>query len=161
VSKTGDLMRAERTSLLDAPGSVVAELLFDPNTMVFVLWPLVVMKPVDPASLPPRWIAARYRVRMRLFGVIPLGSQDIVITDIEEDADTRRWSFHDAGGGGLAHRFDHHLLAEGLDDRRTRYTDRLDVEAGLLTRPIWVFARMLFAWRHYRWRLLIANKMRP
>src|SRR5689334_742670 len=109
-------MRAERTSLLDAPGAVVGELMFEPNAMVFVLWPLVVIKPIDPAVLPARWIAGRYRVRMRLFGVVPLGVQDIVITDIEEDADARRWSFHDAGGGGLARRFDHHLLAEGLDD---------------------------------------------
>ena len=126
-------MRAERTSLFDAPGPVVAELLFDPNTVVFLMRPFVVVAPTDPPVFPPRWVPGRYRVRMRLFGFIPLGWQDIVITDVMMDAAAQRWSFRDAGAGGLAKRFDHQLMVEGLDDRRSRYTDRLDVDAGLLT----------------------------
>src|SRR5262245_27447548 len=116
-------MRAEQTSLFDAPGPVVAALLFDPNTMVFLMRPFVVVAPRDPPAFPPRWVPGRYRVQMRLFGFVPLGWQDIVITDIVTDAVAQRWSFRDAGQGGMAKRFDHLLIVEGLDDRRSRYTD--------------------------------------
>ncbi len=154
-------MRAERTSPFDAPRPVVAELLFDPKTMVFLMRPFVVVAPIDPPAFPPRWLPGRYRVSMRLFGFIPLGWQDIVVTDIVTDAAMGRWGFRDAGQGGLANRFDHQLLVEALGDRRSRYTDRLDVDAGFITAPVWLFAQALFAWRHHRWRVLVANKMRP
>ena len=68
-------MRAERTSPFDAPGPVVAELLFDPKTMVFLMRPFVVVAPIDPPAFPARWLPGRYRVSMRLFGFIPLGWQ--------------------------------------------------------------------------------------
>src|SRR5262245_24182884 len=34
----------------------------------------------------------------------------------------------------LARRFDHDLVVEGLDQRRARYTDRIEIEPGILTR---------------------------
>jgi len=154
-------MRAERTSLLDAPGPAVAKLLFDPQTMVFVMRPLVVVVPIDPPAFPPRWVPGRYRVEMRLFGFIPLGWQDIVVTEIVADAAAGRWGFRDAGQSGLVQRFDHQLILEGLDGERSRYTDRLDVDAGFMTATVWLFARAVFMWRHRRWRVLIADKMRP
>src|SRR5262245_59380021 len=98
---------------------------------------------------------------MRLLGFVSLGWQDIVVTDIVTDAAAGRWGFRDAGSSPLARRFDHHLIAEAIDHRRTRYTDRLEVQAGLMTAPVWLFACALFAWRYYRWRVLVDNKMRP
>jgi len=79
--------------------------------MVFVLSPLVTIEPIDPPALPARWKLGRFRVRMRLFGLIPLGWQDIVVAEIQADTAAERWALRDAGGGALAQRWDHHMSA--------------------------------------------------
>jgi hypothetical protein len=136
----------------------VADLLFDPQTMVFLLRPLVTVAPVAPSSLPARWMAGRWRITMRLFGFIPLGWQDIVVGDVVSDAAAGRWGFRDDGRGRLARRWDHQTLLEALPDRRSRYIDRVVVEAGLLTPMAWLFAWCVFACRHRRWRQLLTRQ---
>jgi hypothetical protein len=148
-------MRLERTSILEAPAARVAELMADPKTMDFVLGPVVMVDPLEPSALPARWVPGRYRVRMWLFGLVPIGWQDIVIA--EAPMDPARWCLHDAGRGQLARRWDHHLIVEALDARRARYTDRLEVDAGIATFLMWLFAHAVFAWRHHRWRRLVAR----
>src|SRR5262249_45384715 len=146
-------MRIERASFLNASGSEVADLMFDPQVLAFLLRRLVAVQPVDPPVFPRRWIPGRFRVRMRLFGFISLGWQDIVVADAQADSAAQRWALRDTGSGALARRWDHRLSVEGCDDRRARYTDRLDIEAGTLTLPSWLFAQALFAWRRHRWRV--------
>jgi hypothetical protein len=151
-------MRVERTSILDAPASRVADLMAAPQTMCFLMRPFVVVDPVEPPAFPQRWSIGRYRVRMRLFGLIPIGWQDIAITNMHADPAAQRWSVHDAGKGPLARRWDHRFGVEPLDERRARYTDRVDVEAGIATVAIWLFAQFVFAWRHHRWHALLRQR---
>src|SRR5437870_4899264 len=151
-------MQIEHSSLLDAPAAVLAEYLLDPQTMCFLMRPFVMVEPVEPATLPPCWVPGRYRVHMRLGGLIPLGWQDLVVTAVEANATAQRWSMRDEGTGRLARRWDHRLMLEGVDDRRARYTDRVDVEAGIATIGLWIFAHVLFAWRHHRWRVLAGRR---
>jgi hypothetical protein len=126
--------------------------------MVFLLRPLVSVQPIEPAELPNRWEPGRYRVSMRLFGVIPLGWQNILVGDVVNDPSAGRWGFHDDGAGSLVRRWDHRILLEALPDGRSRYTDRVEVEAGLMTPGAWLFATVVFAWRHRRWRQLLAAR---
>src|SRR5262249_4225959 len=102
-------MRIERASLLNAPGSEVADRMFDPQLMAFVLRPPVAGEPMDPPVFPRRWIPGRFRVRMRLFGFISLGWQDIVVADAQADSTAQRWAIRDTGSGALARRWDHCL----------------------------------------------------
>jgi hypothetical protein len=149
-------MHVERSSIFDRPAPAVAALLFDPQTMVFLLRPVLTAEPLVPAALPERWEAGHYRVAMRLFGLIPLGWQDIVVGDIVSDPVAGRWGFRDDGAGSLIRRWDHRTVLEGLPDGRSRYTDRIEVEAGVLTPAAWLFATLVFAWRHRRWRKLLS-----
>jgi hypothetical protein len=150
-------MRVVRSSEFDRPGAAVAALLFDPRTMCFLLHPLVTVTPLEPPVLPRRWTPGRYRIAMRLFGAIPLGWQDIVVTDVVDDPAAGRWSFRDDGAGALARRWDHRILLEALQDGRSRYTDRIEIDAGPMTAGAWLFAKAVFAWRHRRWRQLLAG----
>jgi hypothetical protein len=154
-------MRMERTSEFDAPAAALADFLFDPQTMMFLLRPVVRVAPLTPPVLPPRWQNERYRVAMYLFGIIPLGWQDIVVTDILCDPERGAWGFRDDGVGRLARRWDHRTLLEALPDGRSRYTDTVEVEAGLVTPAAWMFAWLVFAWRHRRWRPFIRQKHFP
>jgi hypothetical protein len=98
-------------------------------------------------------------MKMRLLGFVPIGWEEIVVTDIEKDAAGQRWSFRDAGSGSLARRWDHRLIVQAWGER-TRYTDRLEIEAGRLTLAAGWFGRLLFAWRHHRWRVLVRQSVR-
>ena len=84
-------MRVERSSELERPAPIIAELLFNPETMRFLLRPVVRLKPRSPEQLPARWDVGRYQVSMWLLGFIPLGRQDIVITEIVADPGSGRW----------------------------------------------------------------------
>ena len=149
-------MRIELTSDFERPAPTIAELLLKPETMCFLLHPVVRVVPRSPDRFPARWEVGRYRVSMWLFGFIPLGSQDIVITEIVADPVASRWGLHDDGSGSLTRRWDHRIKLEALAEGRARYTDRVEIEAGLMTPAAWLFARLVFAWRHRRWRQLTA-----
>jgi hypothetical protein len=66
-------MRIERISEFDRSGAAVADLLFDPQAMTFLLQPIVSVQPLT--AFPPCWDSGRYHVAMSLFGIIPLGWQ--------------------------------------------------------------------------------------
>jgi len=148
-------MQLERTSLLAASPTVVADRMLDPDVMGFLMRPFVIVDPIDPPAFPQRWVPGRYRVKMRLFGRIPLGWQDIVVCDLVNSGE--RCGYRDRGSRSLARIWDHRLLVEACGDGRARYTDRLEVDAGTMTAMVWLFAQVLFWWRHRRWHALIAR----
>ena len=53
--------------------------------------------------------------------------------------------------------WDHRITIEETDDGRTRYTDAVEVGAGLLTPAFWVLAHLLYRYRQYRWGRLVRN----
>src|SRR5262249_56169758 len=105
-------MRIERASLLNASGSEVADLMFDPQVMAFLLRPLVAVEPMDPPVFPRRWIPGRFRVRMRLFGFISLGWQDIVVADAQADSTAQRWAIPHTRTRPLAPPWHHSLSVQ-------------------------------------------------
>ena len=95
---------------------------------------------------------------MRLLGVLPLGWQEIRITRPTPTGETRH--LRDAGRGALARRWDHLITVAPAGPGRTRYTDRVEVEAGWLTPAVWAFARLFYAHRQRCWRRLVARGFR-
>ncbi|MEO1062922.1 MAG: hypothetical protein AAFZ07_16040 [Actinomycetota bacterium] len=55
-------------------------------------------------------------------------------------------------GGGLLRRWDHVITVEDEDDGRTRYTDRIDIDAGPLTPVVVAYASAFYRYRQRRWR---------
>ena len=62
--------------------------------------------------------------------------------------------------GALIRRWDHLITIEPAGPRRTRYTDWVEAEAGLLTPLVWAFARVFYAHRQRRWQRLVAHGFR-
>ncbi|MEA2683479.1 MAG: hypothetical protein QOK05_1807 [Chloroflexota bacterium] len=59
--------------------------------------------------------------------------------------------------GGVIRHWRHRLTVEPLDRGHSRYTDTVDIDAGLLTPAVWGFARAFYQYRHGRWRRLLAG----
>ena len=49
---------------------------------------------------------------------------------------------------------------QALPDGRTRYTDSVEVRAGLLTPLVWAFATAFYRHRQRRWRRLVRRGFR-
>ncbi|BDW81000.1 hypothetical protein MACH24_04380 [Erythrobacter sp. Dej080120_24] len=115
--------------------------------------PLIRFLPVARQEFPEIWTEGEYRAWMFLFGVIPLGWQAIVITLPEPEGNSR--FVRDNGYSLLIRRWDHWITIEPAGDgTRTRYTDTVHVDAGLLTPLIAGFAKVFYAHRQRRWRAL-------
>jgi hypothetical protein len=148
-------MIATISTTLHAPADRVAGLVQRSDTLLFISGPLLRFVPIRPAELPDIWSPGEYRVRIRFFGVLPMGEQSIRIEHppTEEPGIFR---IRDNGGGQLVRVWDH-MITIGPDrsDGRTRYEDRVDIRAGLLTPFIWLFAQGFYRWRQYRWGRLL------
>jgi hypothetical protein len=147
------------TTVLACTPEKVWQELRRPRLFRYVCKPLVTFEPVQPAQLPEEWEPCEFLVRMYLFGQVPLGKQWIrpSLEAPRSTAGRTTYEMHDNGSSGLCKRFDHYLTAEETVDGQTRYTDRVEIQAGLLTPLVWLLARTLFHWRQRRWRRLVRN----
>lgn len=131
-----------------------------PWLMRYVSWPLTVFTPLQPAAWPEQWQPGDHRVGLRALGVLPIGAQTISISFPLTDPDAGRLQLRDNGSGQLVQRWDHLITVEpaaGGPPGRTAYTDEIDVDAGVLTVVVWLWAHMLYRWRQRRWRRLTSG----
>lgn len=140
---------------LDCPPERAWRELQRPALLRWVAAPLLRFRPLEPPAFPERWLAGEHLVRLELFGLVPLGRQVIGIEIL--DARGPVYRLRDNGRGRLARTWDHLITLEPLPGGRTRYRDRVVVEAGILTPFVWLFAQLFYRHRQRRWRALVAR----
>ncbi|MEO0703913.1 MAG: hypothetical protein AAFY80_17395 [Pseudomonadota bacterium] len=123
-----------------------------PELLLFVASPVLRFRPVRPDRFPKRWEKGDYVVSVLWRGIVPMGRQTISISYPDAPGETRQ--VRDNGHSALIKRWDHLIILES-DGTGTRYTDRVAIEAGLMTLPVSMFARSFYAHRQRRWRLLV------
>ena len=156
LSRRRRTMSLELSTILDAPLERVWQEVNRPELLRYVAAPLLTFTPVEPARFPEVWEEREYVTRIRQFGILPLGLQVIHIE--RPSSPDRTHLLRDNGRGSLSRIWDHMILVEGLPGERTKYTDRVEVGAGLLTPLIWAFARVFYAHRQRRWHKLVASR---
>lgn len=166
-------MTIEVSTILPVSPDRVWTMVNRPALLHYVAWPLLTFEAVDPPAFPDRWEERQYHVRIKAFGLVPLGSQ---IIEIERSVDPETAThgepvrrLRDNGRGTILRRWDHWITvepagtaAESTDSgrgegRATRYTDRVDVDAGVLTPLAGGLARVFYAHRQRRWHRLLAE----
>ncbi len=144
----------EVTTHLAATPDRIWEEVRKPQLLLHIAAPLVIFKPVDPPTLPDHYTEGDYRMAMRLFGLIPIGEQVISVSYPEPQNGTR--FIRDNGYSDTIKRWDH-LISIAPEGDGTRYTDRVEIEAGWRTPAIVAFANVFYRHRQRRWRTLIAR----
>ncbi len=124
-----------------------------PNFLVFIASPLLRFPELEDPNFMKIWKPGTYTTSMKLFGLIPLGKQDINIT-IPHDEDSL-FQVRDNGTGQLVKTWDHLITIQKITDEEIEYQDQVEVNAGLLTPAIWIFAQLFYRWRQYRWQIYI------
>ncbi len=136
-------MRVRLDLLLDCPPDAAWEAVHSPAVFRAVSGPFTTAASLEPGGFPRRWADTEHRVRLRLLGLLPMGTQLIRLRDETRPDGTR--IVHDEGGPltgamSIVSRW-HHRMAISPDpsapDARTRFRDALDVSAGVLTPVSW------------------------
>lgn len=117
-----------------------------------IAWPLVHFIPLDDAAFESFQPGGRYQVELRLFGMIPFGTQWIVSSLHEADGTQWPERLRDDGYSALISKWDHWITVAPDKDGGTRYSDEVEVSAGALTPFIWAFAQIFYWHRQRRWR---------
>lgn len=85
-----------------------------------------------------------------LFGFLPFSRHHLHIASIDES--TRTLSSREFGG--VITMWNHDIEINPIDAKRCRYRDRIEIEAGIMTPVIVVYARWFYRMRQRRWRAL-------
>lgn len=120
----------EFVSHLDASPDAVWEAVEKPALFLHVAAPMVQFAPIGLPHFPERWSAAEYRGAMKLFGLVPLGWQAIVISFPQAQGNMR--VLEDNGYSPLLPKWSHRIEVSP-EGTGTRYVDRLCFDAGWMT----------------------------
>lgn len=120
------------------------------ESFFFVTHP--VMKFVPKRELTDIWENGRYKMKMYLFGIIPMGNHDIVIELEEENCKMR-----DNGNGDFIDKWNH-LISVKPHGKYTKYIDEVEIEAGYFTFVITAFAQVFYCYRQFRWKKWIQKR---
>ena len=82
-----------------------------------------------------------------LFGFVPFSRHHLHIARIDE----RNRILRSCEFGGLIRTWNHDIEVAPIDPQRCLYRDRIEIEAGVMTRIVVVYARWFYRMRQRRW----------
>ncbi|WP_108672431.1 hypothetical protein [Peribacillus acanthi] len=123
------------------------------KSLMYIGKPLVKFVQLPKHPLPELWKEGRYLLKMYILGFIPFGKQWIVIS-VDNDIKHIR----DNGYSKLIKKWDHNIYLKDIGNNKTLYVDTIDINAGILTIFIVLFAQIFYRLRQKRWSKLINNK---
>jgi hypothetical protein len=85
-----------------------------------------------------------------LFGFVPFSRHHLHIAAIDNEHRVLRSQEH----GGLVRQWNHEIEVEPISASHCRYTDRIEIDADLLTPAVVAYARVFYRLRQRRWRVL-------
>ena len=144
-------MIVQKTSVLPAGREVVFQKLQQLETLQYIAWPYAAFEPVGDAV--HIWQAGSTSAyRFRLFGVIPFGTHRIHIVRFDlEGVSSREGNEH-------VPVWNHDIVMEPVDAEHTKYTDRVEIQAGWRTVFLWLWANAFYAHRQRKWVKLLREK---
>jgi ligand-binding SRPBCC domain-containing protein len=134
------------TTELPMPAEAAGALARKPELMKYVLSPVL----RSPGMTVPDHIDVGTTASARLwwFGIIPTWKHHLTVKQLDA---TEIYS-HEYGGP--VHTWNHRLTFTPIDEGRCRYTDEIETDNGLRGLMTGLFIRLMFRYRHHRWRRL-------
>jgi hypothetical protein len=91
-----------------------------------------------------------YRMRLLFFGVVPAWRHEIHIARLDEGGR----EIQTAERGGPVKEWNHRITVDERGPYQSRYTDEIEIGAGLMTPFVWAYAQLFYRYRQMRWRRL-------
>ncbi len=126
------------------------------SSLQYVSFPIIWFASQKGTPVPDLWSSGRkYHFNLRLFGIIPLGRHFIQLAETNQNTNTIRSYEHNSFINVWNHVIEFH---EKKDHSGVEYTDEVEIHAGILTLPIWLFAVCFYTYRQYRWRKFFTDR---
>jgi len=138
-----------RSTLLDAPPELIWAAVRTPQAFRYVTRGLLDWRPLRGRGEP--WQEGEESTGWLLLGgVVPVSRHRLRVAEIDHEARVLR---SDESGGAIRS-WRHDIIVEAHGDSRTRYTDVIRIDAGLLTAFVAAFAWGFYRIRQRRWQAL-------
>jgi hypothetical protein len=126
-------MKIRLSTVLDCPNDEFIAHLQSTASFRFITWPVLIFEPQS-GVWPDLWPEdSRGVFRFRLFGILPLGSQQINISNPSHGiASDGSVVLRDDGQGTLMQRWDHWITATPRGDQQTHYIDEVELRSRYL-----------------------------
>ncbi|CAA0092685.1 Uncharacterised protein [BD1-7 clade bacterium] len=148
-------MRAKTSSILNAPADDVWPLVKKSSTLFYVTKGFLGFADAD--QFPHEWREGVTKsTRLLFFGFLPAWKHRIGVQKINDSEHL----MYTNEGGGLVPTWNHLIKVEPLSAHTCRYIDDVEIKAGLLTPLTWVYAKMFYRYRQWRWRSLLNSEHR-
>jgi hypothetical protein len=142
-------MKVYVESVLDCPSALVWDEVQTSRLLLEVIDPLLRFAPCAGQDFPAVWQEGEtVQGKAYAFRVLPLGEHAIRY----ERIDPERCEIQTREHSRLIRRWDHRIRVRATADGRALYSDEIDLDAGLLTLPVWLFAQWFYRHRQRRWR---------
>lgn len=149
-------MKATITTYFDCSEDELWEKIKEPWSLQYVAAPILSFRPKNDVNLSGDWeVDKPYPLKLYLFSIIPLGTHTIKLVRIDKESKT----IQSQEKGLLASVWNHDIQFVEIELGKVRYTDRIEIKAGLLTLFIWLFAHFFYRHRQRRWRVLLGNNV--
>lgn len=145
-----------RSTVLNVRADVAWEAVKRVETFTFVTRGTNGYRGIEGLPSPMR-AGARVTLRLVLLGVVPAWTHTLAVESVN---DARR-ELQTREHGGPIRVWNHLIRVEPLGDTRCRYTDVLDLHAGILTPLVGLYAHAFFVYRQARWRTLAKRLRAP
>ena len=144
-------MIVRRTSVFPAPRETIFEKLQKLETLQTIAKPYATFEPLGKNT--GTWsVGSTSSYRFRLFGVIPFGIHTIHIVQFDPNRISSR------EGNEHVPVWNHDISLIQQDDSHTRYTDRVEIQAGWKTIFVWLWANAFYAHRQRKWVQLLEEE---
>jgi hypothetical protein len=143
-------------SILPTTADKVWQAMLSPVTFLYVCRGLFGMPALNGRSAPLE-AGERGTGWLMAFHVIPAYRHTLEI--LEKDEATRTVRTHEYGG--MLKAWDHTLHVEPVSEDACRYSDTVDIDAGIATAVVATVAAGIYRYRHRRWRRLVRKHLLP
>lgn len=140
-------MRVRVSTQLPIAAADACRLARKPALLSYVLWPWLQMTPTTPLA---DVVAEgdQLRARLRFLGLLPGWTHTLRIDRLEDG------EIASSEHGGPVRTWNHTLTFEPISENACRYTDTVQIHAGVLTPLVALFAALIYRYRQMRWRSL-------
>lgn len=148
-------MKAIITSQLNISANDAWRLVKKSSTLIFITRGLLSFSDSD--HFPAEWIEKKsVTSRLKFFGLVPAWNHEIYFQKISDSA----LEIITEEQGGVVSKWQHLIkLSPTPNDAISLYTDQIDIEAGLLTPLVWLYAHLFYRYRQLRWKRLISEQV--
>ncbi len=149
-------MKVKVSSNFNISAEQAWQLVQQSDTLLYVTRGLLGFQPLE-SELPEKWRSGiTVPLRIVLFSLIPAWRHEVRFVSVSE-ADRQILTNE---SGGAIKTWDHLATVKPTNEGRCTYSDEIEVDAGLLTPLIWLYANAFYRYRHLRWRRLIKKSLK-